>query len=127
MIIKQIYTNCLSQASYYIESNGESLIIDPIRDIDQYDNLLKNNKSNLQYILETHFHADFISGHIELSKKYGIPIVFGPHANTKFNSVNKEDGDIIKLGDVEIKVIHTPGHTLESVCYLLYDKNKKQR
>ncbi len=127
MIIKQIYTNCLSQASYYIESNGKSLIIDPIRDIDQYDNLLKKNKSNLQYILETHFHADFISGHIELSKKYGIPIVFGPHANTKFNSVNKEDGDIIKLGDVEIKVIHTPGHTLESVCYLLYDKNKKQK
>ena len=86
MIIKQIYTNCLSQASYYIESNGECLIIDPIRDTNDYDVLINRNKSKLKYILETHFHADFISGHIEMSKKYNVPIIFGPHADTKFDS-----------------------------------------
>ena len=127
MIIKQIYTNCLSQASYYIESNGECLIIDPIRDTNDYDVLINRNKSKLKYILETHFHADFISGHIEMSKKYNVPIIFGPHADTKFDSINKKDGEIIKLGDIEIKVIHTPGHTLESVCYLLIDENKNQK
>ena len=127
MIIKQIYTNCLSQASYYIESKGESIIIDPIRDIDGYDELINKNNSELKFILETHFHADFISGHIELSNKYNVPIIFGPHADTNFNSINKEDGEIIKLGDIQIKVIHTPGHTLESVCYLLFDENNNQK
>ena len=127
MIIKQIYTNCLSQASYYIESKGESIIIDPIRDIEGYDELINKNNSELKFILETHFHADFISGHIELSNKYNVPIIFGPHADTNFNSINKEDGEIIKLGDIKIKVIHTPGHTLESVCYLLFDEKSNQK
>ena len=127
MIIKQIYTNCLSQASYYIESKGESIIIDPIRDIEEYDELINKNNSELKFILETHFHADFISGHIELSNKYNVPIIFGPHADTNFNSINKEDGEIIKLGDIQIKVIHTPGHTLESVCYLLFDEKNNQK
>lgn len=127
MIIKQIYTNCLSQASYYIESKGKSIIIDPIRDIEGYDELINKNNSELKFILETHFHADFISGHIELSNKFNVPIIFGPHADTNFNSINKEDGEIIKLGDIKIKVIHTPGHTLESVCYLLFDENNNQK
>ena len=126
MYIKQIYTDCLSQASYYIESKNESVIIDPIRDIDYYDHLLNKRNSKLKYVLETHFHADFISGHIELSNKYSCPIVFGPNAKTNFKSLCLNDGDTINIGDVYFKVIHTPGHTLESVCYLLFDKNGKQ-
>ncbi len=116
MIIKQIYTACLSQASYYIESRGECIIIDPIKDIEEYDNLIKKNKSKLKYVLETHFHADFISGHLELSDKYNAPIVFGPNSNTSFKSKTLNDQDVMNLGDIYIKVIHTPGHTLESVC-----------
>ncbi len=126
MYVKQIYTDCLSQASYYIESKNESVIIDPIRDIDYYDHLLNKRNSKLKYVLETHFHADFISGHIELSNKYSCPIVFGPNANTDFKSLSLNDGDTVNVGDVYIKVIHTPGHTLESVCYLLFDKNGNQ-
>lgn len=126
MKIKQIYTSCLSQASYYIESNGESLIIDPIKDINEYDKIIKKNNSKLKYVLETHFHADFISGHLEISKKYNVPIVFGPYSNTSFKSMSLNDNDIIKLGDISIKVLHTPGHTLESVCYLLYDNKNKE-
>tara|TARA_B100001123_G_scaffold485_1_gene746 strand:- start:2866 stop:4230 length:1365 start_codon:yes stop_codon:yes gene_type:complete len=126
MYVKQIYTDCLSQASYYIESKNESVIIDPIRDIDYYDNLLNKRSAKLKYVLETHFHADFISGHIELSNKYSCPIVFGPNAKTDFKSLYLNDGDTINIGDVCIKVIHTPGHTLESVCYLLFDKYGKQ-
>tara|TARA_B100001142_G_scaffold97483_1_gene99443 strand:+ start:1204 stop:2568 length:1365 start_codon:yes stop_codon:yes gene_type:complete len=126
MKIKQIYTSCLSQASYYIESNGESLIIDPIKDINEYDKIIKKDNSKLKYVLETHFHADFISGHLEISNKYNVPIVFGPHSNTSFKSMSLNDNDIIKLGDISIKVLHTPGHTLESVCYLLYDNKNKE-
>ena len=88
MKIKQIYTSCLSQASYYIESKGESLIIDPIKDINEYDKIIKKNNSKLKYVLETHFHADFISGHLEISNKYNVPIVFGPHSNTSFKSIS---------------------------------------
>ena len=127
MTIKQIYTACLSQASYYIESRGECIIIDPIKDIEEYDNLIKKNKSKLKYVLETHFHADFISGHLELSDKYNAPIVFGPNSNTSFKSITLNDQDIIKLGDISIRVIHTPGHTLESVCYLLYDEKNIEK
>ena len=127
MKIKQIYTACLSQASYYIESNGESLIIDPIKDINEYDKLIKKDSSILKYVLETHFHADFISGHLEISNKYNVPIVFGPHSNTSFKSLSLNDNDLIKLGDISIKVLHTPGHTLESVCYLLYDEKNKEK
>ena len=95
MKIKQIYTSCLSQASYYIESNGESLIIDPIKDINEYDKLIKKDNSKLKYVLETHFHADFISGHLEISKKYNVPIVFGPHSNTSFKSMSLNDNDLV--------------------------------
>ena len=127
MTIKQIYTACLSQASYYIESRGECIIIDPIKDIEEYDNLIKKNKSKLKYVLETHFHADFISGHLELSDKYNVPIVFGPNSNTSFKSKTLNDQDMINLGDISIRVIHTPGHTLESVCYLLYDEKNIEK
>ena len=124
MIVKQIYTKCLAQASYFIESNGEVAIIDPIRDINQYIDLIGENK--LKYILETHFHADFISGHLELAKKYSAPIIFGPNASPPYKFISKKDGDIIKLGNVKIKILHTPGHTLESISFLLFDENEEQ-
>ena len=123
MVIKQIYTKCLAQASYYIESNNECIIIDPIRDIDIYIDLINQRKVKIKYILETHFHADFISGHLDLYKKYKCPIVYGPNANPNYEFISKKDGEDIYFGDLKIKVIHTPGHTLESVCYLLFDKN----
>ena len=124
MIVKQIYTKCLAQASYFIESNGEVAIIDPIRDINEYIDLIGENK--LKYILETHFHADFISGHLELAKKYSAPIIFGPNASPSYKFISKNDGDIIKLGNVKIKILHTPGHTLESISFLLFDENDEQ-
>ena len=123
MIVKQIYTQCLAQASYYIESDGESVVIDPIRDIDSYIQLLGINNSKLKFILETHFHADFISGHLELNKKYDVPIIFGPNAEPAYDFLGKQDEDIIEVGKLKIKILHTPGHTLESVCYLLIDEN----
>ena len=123
MVIKQIYTKCLAQASYYIESNKECIIIDPIRDIDIYIDLINQRKVKIKYILETHFHADFISGHLDLCKKYKCPIVYGPNANPNYEFISKKDGEDIYFGDLKIKVIHTPGHTLESVCYLLFDIN----
>ena len=122
MIIKQIYTKCLAQASYYIESNNECIIIDPIRDIDIYIDLINQRKVRIKYILETHFHADFISGHLDLYKKYKCPIVYGPNAKPNYEFISKKDGDELYFGNLKIKVIHTPGHTLESVCYLLFDK-----
>ena len=118
MYIKQIYTNCLSQASYYIESGDECVIIDPIRDIDDYKTLIKSRKSRLIYVLETHFHADFVSGHLELSNNYNCPIVYGPNANTNYNSISLKDGEFLNIGKVKMQMIHTPGHTLESVSYL---------
>jgi len=126
MYIKQIYTACLSQASYYIESDNECVIIDPIRDIDVYIDLINKRQKKLIYVLETHFHADFISGHLELLKKYNSPIIYGPNVLTKYNSISLNDNEIINVGKISLKVIHTPGHTLESVCYLLHDKNNKQ-
>ena len=120
MIIKQLYTNCLAQASYYIESDGEVAIIDPIRDISDYVNLIGSKK--LKYILETHFHADFVSGHLELAKKYSAPIIFGPNASPNYNFLSKKDGEILEVGKVKFKIIHTPGHTLESISYLLLDE-----
>ena len=120
MIIKQLYTNCLAQASYYIESDGEVAIIDPIRDISDYVNLIGSKK--LKYILETHFHADFVSGHLELAKKYSAPIIFGPNASPNYNFLSKKDGEILEVGNVKFKIIHTPGHTLESISYLLLDE-----
>ena len=125
MYIKQLYTNCLSEAAYYIESNGEAAIIDPLRDIEEYILIAKERKATIKYIFETHFHADFVSGHIDLSNATGAPIIFGPGAKTNFKIENAADGQIYKLGNISFKVIHTPGHTLESTCYLLMDETDK--
>ena len=126
MVIKQLYTGCLSEAAYYIESEGEVAIIDPLRDIDEYIKLANENNAGIKYIFETHFHADFVSGHIDLSKKTGAPIIYGPGAKTNFKVYNAKDGEIFKLGKISFEVLHTPGHTLESTCYLLKDENDKQ-
>ncbi len=125
MFIKQLYTNCLSEAAYYIESEGEVAIIDPLRDTDQYINLAKENNAGIKYIFETHFHADFVSGHIDLSKKTGAPIIYGPGAKTDYEVYNSKNNEIFKLGKLTFQVLHTPGHTLESSCYLLRDENEK--
>jgi glyoxylase-like metal-dependent hydrolase (beta-lactamase superfamily II)/rhodanese-related sulfurtransferase len=122
MFIKQLYTNCLSEAAYYIESNGEAAIIDPLRDIDSYLELAKERESTIRYIFETHFHADFVSGHLDLSKATNAPIVYGPDTVTKFPVHVAKDGEVFKLGNITIEVLHTPGHTLESTCYLLKDE-----
>ena len=122
MFIKQLYTNCLSEAAYYIESNGEAAIIDPLRDIEEYTLLAKERNATIKYIFETHFHADFVSGHIDLSKATGAPIIFGPRTQTRFPAVVAKDGEIFPLGNVNIKVLHTPGHTIESTCFLLKDE-----
>ena len=124
MTIEQIYTGCLSQGSYYIESNGEAAVIDPLREFNPYIKKATKNNSVIKYIFETHFHADFVSGHITLSKKTNAQIVFGPKAKTKFKSILAEDQQEFKIGDIIIKVLHTPGHTLESTTYLLRYKNK---
>jgi hydroxyacylglutathione hydrolase len=125
MFIKQLYTGCLSEAAYYIESEGEAAIIDPLRDIDEYIALAKERNAGIKYIFETHFHADFVSGHLDLSKQTGAPIIYGPGAKTDFKVHNSKDGEIFKLGKISFEVLHTPGHTLESACYLLKDKNDK--
>lgn len=125
MFIKQLYTGCLSEAAYYIESNGEAAIVDPLRDIDEYLQLAKERKAKIKYIFETHFHADFVSGHIDLSKATDAPIVYGPGTQTKFPVHVAKDGEIFTIGDLSIEVLQTPGHTLESTCYLLKDETGK--
>jgi glyoxylase-like metal-dependent hydrolase (beta-lactamase superfamily II)/rhodanese-related sulfurtransferase len=125
MLIKQLYTGCLSEAAYYIQSKGEAAIIDPLRDIEEYLRLASEQKASIKYIFETHFHADFVSGHLDLHKATGAPIVFGPNTETNFPIHLAKDGEIFKLGDLTIEVLHTPGHTLESTCYLLRDENGK--
>ena len=125
MYIQQLYTNCLSEAAYYIESNGEAAIIDPLRDIEAYIQLAKDRNTTIKYIFETHFHADFVSGHLDLSKQTGAPIVYGPGAKTNFTVHNATDGEIFTIGNISVEVLHTPGHTLESSCYLLKDENNK--
>jgi len=125
MYIQQLYTNCLSEAAYYIESNGEAAIVDPLRDIEEYIALAKERNAVIKYIFETHFHADFVSGHIDLSKATGAPIVYGPGTITSFPVHIAKDYEIFKLGDIAIQVLHTPGHTLESCCYLLKDEQHK--
>lgn len=125
MFIKQLYTGCLSEAAYYIESNGEAAVIDPLRDIDAYLELANERKTRIRYIFETHFHADFVSGHIDLSKATGAPIVYGPGTKTKFPAQIAKDNETFKVGELTIEVLHTPGHTLESSCYLLKDANGK--
>lgn len=125
MFIKQLYTGCLSEAAYYIESNGEAAVIDPLRDIDVYTSLASERNATIKYIFETHFHADFISGHLDLSKATGAPIIYGPLTDAAFEAHIAKDGDTFKIGDLTVKVLHTPGHTLESTCYLLKDEAGK--
>ena len=127
MKIEQIYTGCLAQGAYYIESRGEVAIIDPLREINPYLNKLNQNNHNLKYIFETHFHADFVSGHVSLAKATDAQIIYGPSAETSFEIINALDGQEFILGDVIIKAIHTPGHTLESTCYLLIDAQGDQK
>ncbi|NII24159.1 MBL fold metallo-hydrolase [Pseudoflavitalea sp. X16] len=123
MFIKQLYTGCLSEAAYYIESNGEAAIIDPLRDIDAYLELATERKASIKYIFETHFHADFVSGHLDLQKATGAPIVYGPATETNFPIHLAKDGELFRLGALTIEVLHTPGHTVESTCYLLRDEH----
>ncbi|WP_026812206.1 MBL fold metallo-hydrolase [Arenibacter certesii] len=125
MKIEQIYTGCLAQGAYYIESKGEVAIIDPLREVEPYIKRAKEDNAKVKYIFETHFHADFVSGHITLSKETGAPIVFGPLANPSYDAIIAEDGQEFPLGELTIKVLHTPGHTMESTTYLLKDKNGK--
>ncbi|MCX6315607.1 MAG: rhodanese-like domain-containing protein [Sphingobacteriales bacterium] len=125
MFIKQLYTGCLSEAAYYIESEGEVAIIDPLRDTDEYLHMAKERNAAIKYIFETHFHADFVSGHLDLSAQTGAPIIFGPQAETGFPAHISKDGEIFKLGKISLEVLHTPGHTLESSCYLLRDEQDK--
>ena len=123
MTIKQIYTGCLSQGAYYIESNGEAAIIDPLREVHFYLERAQLDKAKIKYIFETHFHADFVSGHVTLAKKTGAPIVFGPNATPTFDALIAQDGQEFKVGNITIIAIHTPGHTMESTTYLLRDEN----
>ena len=125
MFIQQLYTGCISEAAYYIESNGEAAVIDPLRDIDVYLDLAQQRKAKIKFIFETHFHADFVSGHIDLGKVTDAPIVYGPGTVTKFPAHIAKDGEKFKIGALTIEVLHTPGHTLESSCYLLKDETGK--
>ena len=125
MLIEQILTKCLSQMSYYIESNGEAIIIDPLREIEPYISRAKKTNAKIKYIFETHFHADFISGHLPLSEHTGAPIVFGPLAKPKFDCMILNDSEELNIGNLKIVALHTPGHTMESTCYLLKDENGK--
>lgn len=126
MYIEQLYTNCLAEAAYYIESAGEAAIIDPLRETEPYLALARKRGATIKYVLETHFHADFVSGHIDLARSVNAPIVYGPHANTNYPVYQAQDGEMLTLGKLKIQVLHTPGHTPESSCFLLYDEHGKQ-
>src|SRR6476660_1969363 len=126
MQIEQIYTGCLAQGAYYITSDGEAAIIDPLREVQPYLDRLERDSVKLKYIFETHFHADFVSGHLDLSEKTGAPIVYGPTARPEFNFISAEDGQEFTVGKIKLKTLHTPGHTLESTCYLLVDESGKE-
>ena len=126
MKIEQIYTGCLAQGAYYVVSENEALIIDPLRETKPYLDRLEKDGVKLKYIFETHFHADFVSGHLDLSKKTGAPIVYGPTAEPNFDAIIAEDNQIFDIGKIKIKVLHTPGHTLESSTFLLIDENRKE-
>jgi glyoxylase-like metal-dependent hydrolase (beta-lactamase superfamily II)/rhodanese-related sulfurtransferase len=126
MKIEQIYTGCLAHAAYYIENNGEAAIIDPLREVQPYIKRAKLDDAKIKYIFETHFHADFVSGHLDLKKKTGADIVFGPTAKPSYEAIIAEDGQVFNVGNYKIKAIHTPGHTMESTTYLLIDENDKE-
>ena len=127
MIVEQIYTGCLAQGAYYIESNGEAAVIDPLREVEPYLQRAEKNNATIKYIFETHFHADFVSGHLTLSNKTNAPIVFGPLADPDFDVIIAKDGQSFTIGDVTITALHTPGHTMESTTYLLRDAKGKDR
>jgi len=122
MLIQQFYTGCLSEAAYFIESNGEAAVIDPLRDIETYLDFARERKARIKYIFETHFHADFVSGHLDLHQSTGAPIVYGPNTETNFPIHLAKDGEVFRLGAITIEAVHTPGHTLESTCYLVRDE-----
>jgi hydroxyacylglutathione hydrolase len=125
MKIEQIYTGCLAQGAYYITSNGEAAIIDPLREIQPYIDRATKDNVKIKYVFETHFHADFVSGHVDLAKKTNASIVYGPNANPEFEALIAKDNEVFKLGNITIQVLHTPGHTMESSCFLLKDENGK--
>ncbi len=125
MNIEQIYTGCLAQGAYYIESQGEVAIIDPLREVTPYIKRAARDKAKIKYIFETHFHADFVSGHVTLAKETGATIIYGPNADPSFNALIATDGQEFTLGALTIKVLHTPGHTMESTTYLLKDAKEK--
>lgn len=122
MIVEQLYTNCLSEAAYFIADNGEAAVVDPLRDTDAYLELAVKHNATIKYIFETHFHADFVSGHLDLARKTGATIVYGPMTNAAFKFHLAQDGETFAIGNLEVKVLHTPGHTLESTCYVLSDE-----
>jgi len=122
MKVEQIYTDCLAHGAYYLESNGEAAVIDPLREVQPYLDRAAQSGAKIKYVLETHFHADFVSGHLDLAKATGADIVFGPNAKPDFDAKIATDGELLPLGKVNIKVIHTPGHTMESTTFLLMDE-----
>ena len=126
MKIEQIYTGCLAQGAYYVESEGEAVVIDPLREVASYLDKAQKDGAAIKYVFETHFHADFVSGHLDLSQKTGAPIVYGPTATPAFDAHIARDGEEFKVGKVSFRVLHTPGHTMESTCYLLLDENGKE-
>jgi len=127
MKLEQIYTGCLAQGAYYIESEGEAVVIDPLREVNAYMERASRDGAQIKYVFETHFHADFVSGHLDLSKKSGAPIVYGPMANPTFDAHIAKDGEEFKVGKLTFRVLHTPGHTMESTCYLLLDENGAEK
>lgn len=127
MTIEQIYTGCLAQGAYYIVSNGEAAIIDPLREVTPYLERAEKDNVKIKYVFETHFHADFVSGHLSLSEKTGAPIIYGPNANPSFEAIIAKDGQVFNIGDVTITAIHTPGHTMESTTFLLKDKDGNEK
>jgi hydroxyacylglutathione hydrolase len=124
--IEQLYTNCLAEAAYYIESEGQAAIIDPLRETEPYVELAKKRNAKIKYVFETHFHADFVSGHLDLAREVSATIVYGPQANTDYKVYNAKDGEEFTIGKIKLRVLHTPGHTPESSCYLLLDENGKE-
>ena len=127
MYIKQIYTNCLAQAAYYIESEGEAMIVDPLREPEPYLELAAKRNAKIKYVFETHFHADFVSGHLDIARLTDAVIVYGPDAKPNYKAFIAQDKERIKLGKIELEVLHTPGHTIESSCLLLWDEEKRPR
>ena len=121
VFVKQLYTGCLAEGSYYVESNNEIAIIDPLRDVNQYLKIAEERNSKIKYIFLTHFHADFVSGHIDLQRKTGAKIVYGPNAQANFEFHLAKDGEEFQLGNSKVVLLHTPGHTMESSCFLLVD------